>query len=53
MACKLRWEKLKGIYGDRYEVPSYLDLYRQKAIVDEQARARSERRTERKSATAA
>ena len=41
MACKLRWEKMKEVYGDRYEVPSYLDLYRQKALVDEQARSRT------------
>ena len=34
MACRLRWEKMKEIYGDRYDVPSYLDLYRQKATVD-------------------
>ncbi|HLA63420.1 MAG TPA: hypothetical protein VK610_03275 [Rhodothermales bacterium] len=30
MACKLRWEKMREIHGDRYEVASYLDLYRQK-----------------------
>ena len=40
LACQLRWEKMKEIYGDRYEVESYLDLYRQKAAVD----ARAERR---------
>ena len=37
LACKLRWEKMKEIYGDRYEVPSYLDLYRQKEAVDTHA----------------
>ncbi len=37
MACKLRWEKMKAIYGDRYPVPSYLDLVRQKATVDARA----------------
>ena len=26
---------MKEIYGDRYDVESYLDLYRQKAEVDE------------------
>ena len=30
MACRLRWEKMREVYGDRYQVPSYLDLYRQK-----------------------
>ena len=34
LACELRWTKMKEIYGDRYDVPSYLDLYRQKATVD-------------------
>ena len=34
LACELRWSKMKEIYGDRYDVPSYLDLYRQKATVD-------------------
>ncbi len=38
LACKLRWEKMHAIYGERYEVPNYLDLYRQKRLVDEQAR---------------
>ena len=42
LACQLRWEKMKEIYGDRYEVESYLDLYRQKAAVD--ARAEQRRR---------
>ncbi len=37
MACKLRWEKMKAIYADRYPVPSYLDLVRQKATVDAKA----------------
>lgn len=37
LACKLRWEKMREIYGDRYEVPSYLDLYRQKRFVDARA----------------
>ena len=40
LACKLRWEKMKEIYGDRYDVESYLDLYRQKAEVDERAERR-------------
>ena len=43
LACKLRWEKMKEIYGDRYEVESYLDLYRQKAAVDERAERRRNR----------
>ncbi|HLT46862.1 MAG TPA: hypothetical protein VK002_06500 [Rubricoccaceae bacterium] len=38
LACRLRWEKMREIYGDRYEVPSYLDLYRQKRDVDAAAR---------------
>ena len=29
---------MKEIYGDRYDVPSYLDLYRQKATVDAKRR---------------
>ena len=37
MACKLRWEKMRAIYGDRYVVPSYLDLVRRKATVDAKA----------------
>ena len=40
LACKLRWDKMKAIYGDRYAVPSYLDLVRQKAAVDDRADAR-------------
>lgn len=40
LACKLRWEKMREIYGDRYDVGSYLDLYRQKAEVDERAERR-------------
>lgn len=43
MACKLRWEKMKEIHGDRYDVSSYLDLYRRKSAVDERARQRRER----------
>lgn len=46
LACQLRWEKMKEIYGDRYEVESYLDLYRQKSAVDQRA---ERRRRERKS----
>ncbi len=34
MACRLRWEKMREVYGDRYDIPSYLDLYRQKRLVD-------------------
>ena len=34
LACKLRWDKMRAIYGDRYPVASYLDLVRQKAAVD-------------------
>jgi hypothetical protein len=34
MACKLRWEKMRDIYGERFEVTNYLDLYRQKRAVD-------------------
>ena len=44
LACQLRWQKMKEIYGDRYEVESYLDLYRQKAAVD--ARAEERRRSD-------
>ena len=40
MACKLRFEKMKNIYGDRYGVSSYMDLYRQKGTVDKKARSR-------------
>ena len=40
LACELRWKKMKEIYGDRYDVESYLDLYRQKASVDEHARSK-------------
>lgn len=36
LACKLRWEKMRAIYGDRYPVESYLDLYKQKALVDDE-----------------
>lgn len=38
MACKLRWDKMTAIYGDRYTVPSPLELYRQKRAVDKRAR---------------
>ena len=44
LACQLRWQKMKEIYGDRYEVECYLDLYRQKAAVD--ARAEERRRSD-------
>ncbi|MEO0558760.1 MAG: hypothetical protein AAF170_11325 [Bacteroidota bacterium] len=44
MACKLRWEKMKEIYGERYDVPSYMDLYRKKALVDERAEAREKKK---------
>jgi len=46
MACELRWNKMKEIYGDRYDVPSYLDLYRQKAAVDEKAERRFRKKGE-------
>ena len=42
LACKLRWDKMKAIYGDRYPVATYLDLVRQKAAVDAQADRRPE-----------
>ncbi len=42
MACKLRWDRMKAIYGERYSVPSYLDLVRQKAAVDARADARAD-----------
>lgn len=29
MACKLRYQKMKEIYGDRYPVSSYLELFEQ------------------------
>ena len=29
MACRLRYQKMKEIYGDRYPVSSYLELYEQ------------------------
>lgn len=38
MACRLRWEKMSEIYGDRYNVASYMDLYRQKGVVDKRAK---------------
>lgn len=40
LACKLRYEKMKDIYGDRYSVASYMDLFRQKSAVDKKARTR-------------
>ena len=40
LACKLRWEKMNEIYGERYPVPSYLDLYKQKQQVDETSKSR-------------
>ena len=43
-ACKLRWEKMKEIYGDRYEVASWKDLVARKASVDAAAEARAARR---------
>ena len=46
LACKLRWEKMREIYGDRYEVGSYLDLYRQKEAVDTRSAERMEERLE-------
>ena len=47
MACKLRWEKMKEIYGDRYDVPSFMDLYRNKAIVDQRAEEREKAKQKR------
>ena len=40
MACRLRFEKMKEIHGDRYEVANYMELYRLKAAVDRKARSR-------------
>ncbi len=40
LACKLRWDKMRAIYGERYPVASYLDLVRQKAAVDAKADTR-------------
>jgi len=40
LACQLRWKKMKEISGDRSDVESSLDLYRQKAAVDERAQRR-------------
>ncbi len=40
MACKLRFEKMKDIYADRFGVTSYMDLYRQKSAVDKKASSR-------------
>ena len=39
-ACVLRWEKMKEIHGDRYDVESPDDLVRQKGAVDRAAEAR-------------
>ncbi|CAN5620285.1 hypothetical protein BH23BAC4_BH23BAC4_05130 [soil metagenome] len=43
MACRLRYEKMKQIYGERYDLKSYHDLYKQKRMVDERAEAREQR----------
>ena len=43
MACKLRWEKMREIYGDRYPVASHVDLVKQKAAVDAKAEKREEK----------
>ena len=48
MACKLRWEKMKDIYGDRYDVPSYMDLYRKKSLVDQRAEDREKKKSKKK-----
>lgn len=48
MACKLRWEKMKEIHSDRYEVASYLDLYRQKKLVDTPAKGARPKRAAKK-----
>ena len=40
LACTLRWEKMKEIYGDRYGVESPDVLLDQKAEVDERAERR-------------
>ena len=48
MACKLRWEKMKDIYGDRYDVPSYMDLYRKKSLVDQRAEDREKKKSTKK-----
>ncbi len=44
LACERRWREMRAIHGARYDVPSYLDLYRQKAAVDALAEARTEAR---------
>jgi hypothetical protein len=41
LACQKRWAEMRAVHGERYPVPSYLDLYRQKAAVDARAEARS------------
>ena len=38
MACKLRHEKMKEIYGDRYDTKSYKELYKQKEYVDKKGK---------------
>lgn len=43
MACRLRWQKMKEIYTERYEVPSYQELYKQKKAVDAAAAAAEDR----------
>ena len=42
-ACKLRWEKMREIYGDRYDVASWQELADRKAHVDAAAEARAAR----------
>lgn len=44
LACQRRWNEMKKAHGARYDVPSYLDLYRQKASVDALAEARARAR---------
>ncbi len=39
LACKLRYEKMKEIYDDRYGIASYMDLFRQKSAVDKKSRS--------------
>lgn len=47
MACRLRFQKMKEIYGDRYPVSSYMELYRQKADVDAKAQERAAKKKAR------
>lgn len=47
LACQLRWKKMKEIYGDRYDVENYLDLYRQKTAVDARAEERRQQEVNR------